>query len=160
MVQASLPCPGFRFSCSAAVSWGWRGRSHGHLSGWWVGAPGPTSVAALLPGALGTTEAGRLDFRVTLLLLLGVLALPAVAAAGEQDRGAASALPSVPPPLCVPVHLPLRTVWDSPHPGVLGRGTSVLLCMFMFTGCGWKGETKAAFRSSFSSGSSFMSRIC
>ena len=56
-----------RFS-SAAVSWGWRGRSHGHLSGWWDGAPGPTSVAASLPGALGTAEAGRLDSRVTLLL--------------------------------------------------------------------------------------------
>ena len=60
-----------RFS-SAAVSWGWRGRSHGHLSGWWDGAPGPTSVAASLPGALGTAEAGRLDSRVTLLLLLGL----------------------------------------------------------------------------------------
>lgn len=150
-----------RFSFSAAVSWGWRGRSHGHLSGWWVGAPGPTSVAALLPGALGTTEAGRLDFPGHLAATAGGSGSSgSVAAAGEHDRGAASALPSVPPPLCVPVYPPLRTVWDSPHPGVLGRGTSVLLCMFMFTGCGWKGETKAAFRSSFSSGSSFMSRIC
>lgn len=34
-------------------------------------------------------------------------------------------------------------VWGSPHPGVLGRGTSVLSCMF--TGCGWKGRDKGSF---------------
>ena len=89
-----------RFS-SAAVSWGRRGRSHGHLSGWWVGAPGPTSVAA----SLGTAETGRLDSRVTLLLLLGVPGLPAPRPQLENRiAGSAPALPSVPPPVWVPVH--------------------------------------------------------
>lgn len=150
-----------RFSFSAAVSWGWRGRSHGHLSGWWVGDPGPTSVAALLPGALGTTEAGRLEFRVTLLLLLGVLTLLAPWPQLENRIGA--------PPLPFP-RFRLLSVSLSTHLyaqcgvlHILGCWAEAplfccaCLCLPVVYG---RGETKAAFRSSFSSGSSFMSRIC
>ena len=145
-----------RFS-SAAVSWGWRGRSHGHLSGWWDGAPGPTSVAASLPGALGTAEAGRLDSRVTLLLLLG---LPAPSPQLENwIAGSAPGLPSVPPPLCVPVHPSLRTLCGILR--ILGCWAEApLFCCACLSVVDGRGETKAAFRSSFSSGSSFMSRIC
>lgn len=148
-----------RFS-SAAVSWGWRGRSHGHLSGWWVGAPGPTSVAASLPGALGTAEAGRLDSRVTLLLLLEVPGLPAPSPQLENwIAGSAPVLPSVPPPLCVPVHPPLRTLCGILR--ILGCcAEAPLFCCACLPVVDGRRETEAAFRSSFSSGSSFMSRIC
>lgn len=47
-----------RFSFSAAVSWGWRGRSHGHLSSWWLG---PQDPLVWLPCYLGLWAPLRLE---------------------------------------------------------------------------------------------------
>lgn len=89
-------------------------------------------MAASLPGALGTAEAGRLDSRVTLLPALGVSGLPAP----RPQLGTGSRAPLLPFPRFRPLpsgslstHF-THIVWGSPHPGVLGRGTSVLSCMF------------------------------
>ena len=105
-------------------------------------------------------EAGRLDSRVTLLLLLEVPGLPAPSPQLENwIVGCAPALPSVPPPLCVPVHPPLRTLCGILR--ILGCcAEAPLFCCACLPVVDGRRETEAAFRSSFSSGSSFMSRIC
>lgn len=57
-----LPCLAFvRFTGSASVGGGGRGQSHWHLSGWRDGVPGPTTIVAQLPEAVGTTVARRLE---------------------------------------------------------------------------------------------------
>ena len=107
---ATVLCSRFVGSATADEGRGSEGQGRGHLSDWWDGVPSPTATAAQLVLAMGTPAIRRLESRApTLLLPLGSLKLQAQLHVSEgQDFRHQSALLSILPPLCVPVHPPLE----------------------------------------------------
>lgn len=95
-------------SATADEGRGSEGQGHGHLSDWWDRVPSPTAAQLVL--AMGTPAIRRLGSHATPLLLpLGSLKLQAQLHVSEgEDFRHQSAVLSILPPLCIPVHPPLE----------------------------------------------------
>ena len=108
---------------------GTRGWSHGHLSSWRDGVPGPTATAAQLPVAMGTTVA-RVTCTTSPATTTFSGAVGSAAMAGRLELQAA--VPRILPHLSVPIHptLDVQVCEILQHLAVLGNSTFAELWMF------------------------------
>lgn len=134
VVQAPLPYPVFvKFRGSATADGGGQAPGSGCLSCWRDGVSGSGSTAAPLPVSMDTVVVEWMELCVPSFLLLWIFSRSGLHCYGRRAvcTDTLSVVPSVPPPLCDPIHLPLEVqlcgiLW---HPVVLGRGTFVGLWM-------------------------------
>ena len=101
------------------------------LEGWGLGSG---STAAPLPVSMDTVVVEWMELCVQSFLLLWIFSRSGLHCYGQRAvcTETLSVVPSVPPPLCDPIHLPLEVQLCGilRHPVVLGRGTFVGLWVF------------------------------